>query len=213
MIRKIGLSKKLKKKRHHSVIGTRGFSLLELVVGLGVSAAAVVAAVSVFATLTRSYTTQNACASVQQVVRAGVDHMVQNIRMAGLNPAKIPNVGFISATPIRIEFTVDRNLNGTIDTSDEEHMAFSYDGALEKISEGLYIGSGSESWNSLVKNVTDLTFHYLDHEGNDLGATPDIAEIRTVEILLAVAHPAGSDRRGRVQRAYSTRIRCRNLGL
>jgi len=188
-----------------------GFSLIELVVGLGVAAIAMAAVVSVFTTLTRSYTTQNASANVQQIVRAGVDYMAQNIRMAGLNPVNIPDVGIVAATPTTIEFTVDRNLNGVIDESDDEHMVFDFISAERRINQGLYIGTGSQNWNSLVNNVSNLVFNYFDEAGNDLGVTPDLAEIRSVGIILTVAQPSGQ--RGNIDRTYSARVRCRNLGL
>jgi type II secretory pathway component PulJ len=192
-------------------ITANGFSLLELLVGLGLAAVIMVAVVSVFATLTRSYTTQNASASAQQAVRSGVDYMAQNIRMAGLNPANLTNVGILVATPTSIEFTVDRNLNGTIDEFEEEHMAFAFISAQQRINQGLYIGTPSQSWTSLIENVSNMVFNYYDDVGDDLGITPDLAEIRSVEIMLTVAMPAG--RQGMVNRTYSARVRCRNLSL
>jgi type II secretory pathway pseudopilin PulG len=188
-----------------------GFSLIELLVGLGVAAVGVIAVIGVFTTLTRSYTAQNASAGVQEAARAGIEYLSQNIRMAGLNPMRLNDFGIISATPTYIEFTVDRNLNGELDEVDEETMAFSFDPAAGDVDEGLYVASGSESWSRLVGDVTDLTFSYLDKSGNDLGGAPDPASIKTVEILLTVAQPAG--RGETLSRTYSSRIICRNLGL
>ncbi|UCE54275.1 MAG: hypothetical protein JSV31_02205 [Desulfobacterales bacterium] len=188
--------------------GKEGFSLLELVIGLAAAAMGLVVIISVFVTLTRAYTAQNASASLQQVGRAAIDYMTQSIRMAGLNPRRIDNVGIISATSTSIEFNLDRNLNGQIDSSAEEHVAYIYDSAKMKVGEAL----DSRAPYPLVKNVTELTFTYRDREGNDLGPTPNLERIRTVEILLIVALRSGREQQP-VSRTYSSRVICRNLGL
>ena len=72
----------------------------------------------------------------------------------------------------------------------------------------MYRGDVAE-WQALTAdNVSDLEFIYLDE--NDSPAS-ESAAIRTVEISITVQEPAG--RAGTLSRTYSTRIRCRNLGL
>ncbi len=194
-------------------MGSRGFSLVELLVGLAIAAIAMAAIIGMFTTLTRSYTTQNASASVQQAGRAAMEYMVQNIRMAGLNPTRIENVGILEATSTRIKFNLDRNTNGEIDFVDEEHMTFSYDPVDQQINEGLYIDDEDhKSWNPLVEHVTNLSFSYRDGDGVDLGPAPNLADIKTVEIFLTVAQLVPQNQNP-VSRTYSTRIICRNLGL
>lgn len=194
-------------------MGSRGFSLVELLVGLAIAAIAMAAIIGMFTTLTRSYTTQNASASVQQAGRAAMEYMVQNIRMAGLNPTRIENVGILEATSTRIKFNLDRNTNGEIDFVDEEHMTFSYDPVDQQINEGLYIDDEDhKSWNPLVEHVTNLSFSYRDGDGVDLGPAPNLADIKTVEIFLTIAQLVPQNQNP-VSRTYSTRIICRNLGL
>ena len=192
-------------------MGSRGFSLVELLVSMGIAAIAMAIVVTMFTTLTRSYTTQNASADVQQVGRAALDYMVQNIRMAGFNPFRIGNVGIKAASSTRIEYNLDRNINGDIDLFDEEHMAFSYDPIDKEISEGLYLTDPEkESWYPLVGNVTNLTFTYRDRAGKDLGPTPVPDQIKIVDILLTVAQSVPQNEQP-VSRTYSARIICRNL--
>lgn len=194
-------------------MGSRGISLIEVLVSLGIGAIAMAIVISMFTTLTRSYTTQNASADVQQVGRAALDYMAQNIRMAGFNPFQIGNVGILAASSTRIEYNLDRNLSGAIETLDEEHMAFSYDPIDQEISEGLYLDDPvKKSWYPLVDNVTNLTFTYRDSSGNDLGPTPVLADIKTVDILLTVAQRVPRNQNP-VSRTYSARIICRNLVL
>ena len=67
----------------------------------------------------------------------------------------------------------------------------------------------SAFWEELTQsNVSNLNFTYYDETG---APTTEREEIRTVEISMTVQLPAGSGRT--VSRTYSTRVRCRNIGL
>jgi hypothetical protein len=161
----------------------------------------------VFTTLKKSYTKQTVAADVQQGVRAGIDFMAENIRMAGLDPAGTGLFG-IEAPPgsDSIDFTGDMNLNGTLDNPSvapdpPERISFYLDGNQVK-------QSANGSVDALVDNVTDLTFTYYD--ADDL-VTAVAGDIRTVQISMTVAEPAGAG--GTLHRTYTTRVKCRNLGL
>ena len=67
----------------------------------------------------------------------------------------------------------------------------------------------ANSNRSLVDNVSALTFGYLDANGDTV--TNDLTAIRTVEVSLTVAEPAGRDQI--LSRTYATRVICRNLNL
>ena len=183
--------------------GTAGFTLVEILVGLGLASVLMAAIVALFATLSRSYTTQNVAAEVQQVVRAGIDEMVMNIRMAGVNPLNIADVGVkddYSSTQIR--FTSDINASGVIGDADDEDIAYIFE--ENKLKRQVDGGNKIE----LVQNVSDFSFTYLKED--ELPAD-SVSEIRTVLISMTVTEPAG--RGQNVSRTYSARVRCRNLGL
>jgi hypothetical protein len=57
-------------------------------------------------------------------------------------------------------------------------------------------------------NVSNLQITYYDETG---APTTAREEIRIVEISMTVQLPAGQA--GTVSRTYSTRVRCRNIGL
>jgi Tfp pilus assembly protein FimT len=182
---------------------TAGFTLVEILVGLGLASVLMAAIVALFATLSRSYTTQNVAAEVQQVVRAGIDEMVMNIRMAGVNPLNIADVGVkddYSSTQIR--FTSDINASGVIGDADDEDIAYIFE--ENKLKRQVDGGNKIE----LVQNVSDFSFTYLKED--ELPAD-SVSEIRTVLISMTVTEPAG--RGQNVSRTYSARVRCRNLGL
>ncbi len=181
-----------------------GFTLVELLVAMAIASIMLAAVTSLFVSLNKSYTRQNASADAQQTVRAGVDFMAQSIRLAGLNPAQTTGFGITLATETAITFTADFDLNGSIAADGSETITY-----------GL---SGDELQSNsvpLVENVDDLTFTYLAAD-NSILATPvlvaaDRATIRTVQIALTVREPAG--RGAPVVRSYATEVRCRNLGF
>jgi Tfp pilus assembly protein FimT len=182
---------------------TAGFTLVDILVGLGLASVLMSAIVALFATLSRSYTTQNVAAEVQQVVRAGIDEMMMNIRMAGVNPLNIADVGVkddYSSTQIR--FTSDINASGVIGDVDDEDIAYIFEENKLK----RQVGGGNKI--ELVRNVSDFSFTYLKED--ELPAD-SVSEIRTVLISMTVTEPAG--RGQNVSRTYSARVRCRNLGL
>jgi type IV pilus assembly protein PilW len=184
-----------------TVIGDKGFTVTEFLVAFAMLSMLMAAMISLVTKLNQSYTTQNVAAGVQQVVRLGIDIMTQNIRMAGFNPLKISDVGIkddISANSIH--FSYDKDADGVV--AKDEYITFLHEDQKLKrqIKEGNRI--------TLIDNVTDLTFTYLDE--NDQTADHN-ADIKTVVVSMTVTAPAG--RRQSLSRTYSTRVICRNLAL
>lgn len=159
-----------------------------------------------FEQLNRSYTKENVKAGIQQGARIAVDFMVQDIRMAGLDPLGTANAGISDTiapalpTTNWIEFTADANFDGEIkDTDDFERIRYRLDG--KKLLQKNHLGE-----EVMLDNVTNLTFTYLNSEDDP---TTDINEIRSVTVSLTVEKPAG--RAGMISRTYTTKVRCRNL--
>ncbi len=185
--------------------GNKGFTLAELVLALGIMLLILAGIISLFTSLNRTYTTQNVAAGVQQVARAGIDIMTRNIRMAGLNPLNLNPIGIVQAAPNSIRFQYDTNGSGTIATDADEDIAYLLNANNQLIRQ---LNGDSGSNRSLVDNVSDLTFRYLDAEDLE---TNNLNAIRTVEVSLTVEEPAGRDQV--LSRTYATRVICRNLSL
>lgn len=200
-------------------IRARGFTLAELLVGMAVASIIMTAIYSVYVGLTRSYTTQNVTADVQQVMRAGIDFIVEDIMMAGFDPEEsafdsvILPIEHADATKLRVK--ADRNMNGGIDqNSDLEIITYLYDSGAKRLDQILYEGTANVDQEVFIDNVEAFSFTYLDAAGSDLGnpvAAADLDDIRTVVISMTVLEPAG--RSGSVDRTYTVRVRCRNLGI
>ena len=190
-----------------TVSGNRGYSVIELVVSLAVMLVMMIGIIGLFTTLNRTYTTQNVAAAVQQVVRTGIDIMTRNIRMAGFNPVNINSIGIVEASSNKIRFRLDSDGNGEIEAGADRKEDIAY--FINRNRQLIQQFNGSSATNrSLVDNVSDLKFKYLDADGRE---TNDIENIRAVEITLTVQEPAG--REHFLSRSYSTRVICRNLGL
>lgn len=199
---------KSNKAPHPAATEPGGFTLVELLVAMAIASILLAAVVSLFMSLSRSYTRQNAAADVQQVARAGVDFMAQSIRMAGLDPDQTGNFGFTVATDTSISFAADLDLDGSLDGTETTTYSLSGDDLQSNLDAVPLVENVDNS------NGPGLTFNYLAAD-NSILVTPvsvaDRAAIRTVQIELTVRGPAG--RGEMVARTYTTEVRCRNLGL
>jgi hypothetical protein len=174
---------------------------------------------------------------VQQVARGGVELMIQEIRMAGLDPNGTAAAGVVDdfdkdngfhddhdgqiapTDANNFAFTMDTDMDGRIDhcTNDGPDECTAEDDNVENELIAYRINNGalekyraaSSKWEDLTEsNVSNLSFTYYDETG---AVTTSRDAIRTVQISMTVQLPAG--RGGTVSRTYSTRVRCRNIGL
>jgi prepilin-type N-terminal cleavage/methylation domain-containing protein len=184
-----------------------GFTLVEVMMCVAIISIVFGTIYRSFDIFSRSYTTENVKAGVQQKTRIGIDLMARDIRLAGLDPLGSANAGFIAGgtNTSSIQFSADHNYDGDLDDP-FENITYALNGnILEQTSD---LGSGSVA-ATLLDNVTDLTFTYLDATDTTLAAPIQVDEIRTVLISLTLQRPAGRDEP--VSRTYTARIRCRNL--
>ncbi len=181
-------------------IGTAGFTVAEIILALGIASILLVAMVSLFVSINRSYTAQNVAADVQQVTRVGIDMIARNIRLAGLNPLQVANAGIVTALDDKLRLTYDADGNGTIE-SDEDITFLEEGGSLKR-------KTRDADPYPVLDNVTKLSFTYFDAANAQTNRTD---AIRTIEVFLTVEEPAG--RGQKVSRTYSTRVIGRNLGF
>lgn len=185
-----------------------GFSMIEVLLVLGAIAIVFGAIYAGFERLNRSYTAENVKAGTQQSVRIGVEMMVQDIRLAGLDPLSAAGAGIVTATPTAFRFTADLPpFDG--DTADPfEEITYELSGTdLRQANHNV-----SPTPEVLLENVADLNFTYFDADGNLIPEVELAArrlDIRTVGIALTINRSAG--RHQVVSRSYSTQVRCRNL--
>jgi prepilin-type N-terminal cleavage/methylation domain-containing protein len=207
-----------------------GFSLLELLVGLGLAAVVFAVLVSFFTDFGRSSTQQNAAAGAQQNARAGVDFVVRELRLAGLDPFQNSGAGIedISSTGTRIRFTADfcnKPIGNSCGAQPEpdgsvegagERITYLYDAGQRELRRVLYEGTPSQATTVLVSRVVPNPdnvnlFTFVDGNGNEVTDNANRGLIRAVVVTLTVEEPAG--RGGTVSRTYCSRVRLRNIGI
>jgi prepilin-type N-terminal cleavage/methylation domain-containing protein len=198
----------------------QGFSLLELMVALAVLSIVMTAIVGVFSRSSRLYTTQNAAASLQQEVRAAVEFMAREMRMAGYDPGKTNDFDLEVTTATRVRFSRDLDGSEKIDDGIEssnsstvafpkcEQLTFRYSTGTNSVQ----VICGNQPAQTLiggvdprVSKVTNLKFEYLNSSGNPTNLN---SEVMAIVITLTAQAPAGAE--GMITRSYSTRVELRN---
>lgn len=178
-----------------------GFTLIELLLVIGVISTLLGAIFGAFDNMSRFYTNENTKAGTQQSTRFGMETMIQDIQLAGLNPFGASGAGIAAATETAIQIASDLNFDG--DFSDPfENTTYALNGnRLEQIN---HLGA-----ETLVENVTGLNFTYFDRNGALIPAPVNIPDIRSVGISLTQTRSSGWGKE--ISRTYRTRIRCRNI--
>lgn len=194
----MGMRQMNKKSSRTAGSSCAGFTLIEALMVIAILSITFSTVYNSFENFNRSCTTENVKAGIQQNARVGVEFMVQDIRQAGLDPLGVTDAGIVAISATSIQFTADLNFDGDIDDALENITYSLNNGQLEQTN---HIGAAP-----LLDNVTNLNFTYLDEED---ATTVVPAEVKSVIISLTMQRPAGRDRR--VERSYTTQVRCRNL--
>jgi type IV pilus assembly protein PilW len=126
---------------NNSSTGQKGFSLVELLIALVISAIVGTALVSIFITDSRRFTVQTQVVDMQQTLRAGLDMLSQDLLMAGYDPTESGNFGI---TDIRL-----RNLDNNLDTTGNSAITFTVDisAVLSENENGLVDGGETISYS------------------------------------------------------------------
>jgi type II secretory pathway pseudopilin PulG len=201
-----------------------GFSLVELILAMGISTLILIAIYSVFTITSKNFTTQNATASAQQSLRVAIGLMARDIRAAGLDPIDTDNFGFEHAAGTKIRITADSidsgtgEFNGTVDETNFERITYEFQG--NQIVQTLYEGAASQNPAPLIGNINNVQFTYLAADNSDLidyGLSPpqvpadELINIRTVEIQITIEQPAGINEP--ISRTLTRRVECRNMAF
>ena len=155
-----------------------GFTLVELMVSMGIGMVILAAVTTTFMSQTRIYNAQEQINEMQQNARGTRDILSRELKMAGYKPN---GGGFngvtYSTTQLRVQ--ADLNSDGAISTSStaNEQITYAFDNGNEQITRA--VGSGSAQ--ILAEHISAFTFNYLDSAG---AATTVSANIRQVSITI-----------------------------
>jgi type IV pilus assembly protein PilW len=178
-----------------------GFTLVEVLIVIAILSIVMGVAVTSFDNISRFFTRENVKSEAQKKTRFGMETMIQDIQLAGLNPRGVAGGGVQAAAATSIRLAADLNFDGD------------FSGPFETVTYAL-VGADLQQTNhlgteTLVENVSSFRLTYFNAAGTELAEPITIAEVRSVGVTIAITKPAGRDQR--VTRSYSTRIRCRNL--
>lgn len=209
-------------------INSKGFTLIEILISLAVSAIVLTAIYQTYHSQQKAYIVQEQVAVMQQNLRAAIFMISSELRMAGYDPSGTTDAGFVAGewSAGSLHFTKDVDSNGAIDSADgsNEDITYFVDANRRLIRK--------ETTDQVVaENIDALNLVYLQADGT----TPATAleDIRAVEITLLVRsnrsetdyhnnfiyknqqgdtiYTAGGDNVRRT--LLTTQVKCRNLGL
>lgn len=187
----------------------KGFTLVELLVAMTVGGIVMAGISMAYRSQQKSALVQDQVSAMQQNLRASMQLMEREIRMAGYDPIESAGAGMQTANATSIRFTLDihdgadNDSDGIVDEFDE---AGNGDGDTNDINEDVtYLrldpdGDGAFDLfrreatvagdQPIAENIDALDFVYLDEDGN---FTTTLTEMRSVQITV-VARTARRDR-------------------
>ena len=194
-----------------------GFTLIEVLITLAISGVIMTGVYTAFKSQQDSYLAQEQVAELQQNIRAGLDIMTRDIRMAGYDSERSAGAGITTANAGQLSFTQDLNNDGTIGSNEEVDYGFTpatsnpnydvardgipdvdsdSDGVPDAMALGKQVGTGG--YQPIAESIQAIEFNYLDEAGN---VTAALGNIRSVEISI-LARARRPDRNYTDNRAY-----------
>ena len=213
----------------------KGFTLLEILVGLAVASIVLTAIYQTYLSQQKAYVVQEEVAAMQQNLRAAILMIGSELRMAGYDPSGKANAGIISISnsgdgAYTINFTKDLNGDGVTDDADED-ITYLLDTA-----NGVQVLGRRNPTDSIpvAENIDALNLVFLDADNNVIAVpSTNIGDIRSIQITLVaraarseqnyvnnfvyenqqgtVVYSPGGD--GLRRMLLTTQVKCRNLGL
>jgi type IV pilus assembly protein PilW len=163
----------------------KGFTLIELLVAMTVTGIVMSSTYLAYQSQQESYVVQEQVAAIQDNIRSAMYYMESEIRMAGCDPTRDANAGFVTADSGILRFTqdihdgLDNDADGTVDEPDEVGDCDGFtDDFNEDISYTLYDEDGDGDTDlgrsmaggalqPVAENIDALDFVYLDERVGD----------------------------------------------
>ena len=183
-----------------------GFTLVELMLTVLIGGVLMGALISFYIAQQRTASVQQDLTVIQQDLRAAIQMLTRDIRMAGYDPAENDRFGFVRDDDFsngvdlteavgsgadRIAFTSDLDGDGSVDLAADpgstvgsiEQIAYRLDdNRLQKYS----TTTGAVEWQTVAENIEGLEFYYRLANG-DWTLTPtaaNLANIRSVRVSI-----------------------------
>jgi type IV pilus assembly protein PilW len=157
----------------------RGFTIIELVVGLAIGLILLGVAVKIFLVQQRSYSVQEQLSEMQQNIRAAMDMIVRETKMAGYNPTGATFDGIeYDATKTQLRILADLNGDGTTTATTNEDITYKYyDDTDDDYPLQIKRKSGSGYFQPLAENIHAFAIEYYDANGDTTIISTDIRQV------------------------------------
>lgn len=157
--------------------GLRGFSLIELMISMAVGLMITGATYGIFISQDKQLNKQDKIVEMQQNVRAAMDMISREVRMAGYNHSR----SFITGIPYhaaQLQIRADLNEDGDVLDANED-ITYAYNSSKYRITRNT--GGGAQPF---AENIIGFTFEYLDAAGSSITLASDEAGIRQVKLII-----------------------------
>lgn len=169
--------------------GSAGFSLVEVLVALGISAVVAWAILGLQINQSKTAAVQAEVVAMQQGLRGSMILLARELKKAGYNNPATPagaSVVAVNANGSLIYYTTDNNDDGAL-TGPNEHAAFCFDGNTLRFTEGNTNAVGNHPSHAHLDVMTDVQaveLRYLLANDTWTLAPANLADIRVLEITL-----------------------------
>ncbi|MFQ5965153.1 MAG: PilW family protein [Candidatus Scalinduaceae bacterium] len=164
----------------------RGFTIMELIVSVAIGMVILVVSLSMFYVQRKTFIAQEQLSEVQQNVRAAMDIIKREVKMAGYDPT---GAGFdgIGTSTTQLQTLADLDGDG-LTTASNEDIIYSHDIPNLRI---------DRNTQPFTENIQAFNFDYLDATGTTTTTPADIRQVRiTITGRTAKVDPGYPDNGG-----------------
>jgi len=136
-----------------------GFTLIELIIAMAIGLLILGASYRVFEAQNKILKNQEQIVELQQNVRAAMDMLTREVRMAGYNPA---SVAFTSVVVGSSQLKIKADLDGNAGIAGQEYIIYAFDSTNVRITRN--IGAGTQPFAENIEAFTCQSL--LDANGN-----------------------------------------------
>jgi type IV pilus assembly protein PilW len=167
-----------------------GFTLVEMMVSIGIGMVVIAAVTTTFMSQTKIYNAQEQVNEMEQNARGALDVITRELKMAGYKANTGPVYGLgalgVNLDSTKLVIEADLNSDNSIDgtAGSQERISYAYNNSTNQITRRL--GSGTS--DVFADNITAFNFTYLKSDGSTATLASDIRQV-AVEITARTAAP------------------------
>jgi type IV pilus assembly protein PilW len=167
-----------------------GFTLVEMIVSMGIGMVILAAVTTTFMSQTKIYSAQEQVNEMEQNARGALDVITRELKMAGYkaNTGAVYGLGALGVNLDNTNLVIEADLNGdnSIDgtAGSLERITYAYNNSTKQITRRL--GSGTSS--VVADNITAFIFTYLKADGTTATLANQIRQVK-IDITAKTAAP------------------------